>query len=369
MLHSIKFRIFAAVAAISLVSIISYEVFHWITHVYEFDARIKTTLTTLSSRVDATIERIYVKEGDRVEAGTVVIALESEVERLHVEALKVDLERENARTGKLMTEKSALERNLDSRAATKREAIAAQKVELRSIEDRLDLLSKNLRRSKALFDKKLLSSKSLEQDQDSILDFEGQIKVSSARLRVLERELAEIQASRSDLDVISAELEISRQTVAKTEILIQEAEEKLRQMFIASPVTGIVDNIYRRRGETVNESEPIMLLHDPENFWVEANVEESQLRYLEIGQMVKIDIDAYPYDDFTGTVARIGSVTTTQMTPGSAGYERASKTTQRVPVYIRLLDPPDKVTPGMLVEVNIQIFDQVMKRLERLGLK
>ena len=41
-----------------------YEFFHWMTHVYEFDARIKSDLTRVSSKVDGTIEKILFKEGD-----------------------------------------------------------------------------------------------------------------------------------------------------------------------------------------------------------------------------------------------------------------------------------------------------------------
>ncbi len=369
MLKSIKLRIAAVIVAILLISVISYEVFHWLTHVYEFDARIKTTLTTLSSRIDANIADIHVKEGDRVKVGDLLVALESEVERLRTEELKIDLDREIARSAKLQAEKEALEQNLESKIATKLEEIAALRVEYQTINDRLNLARKNLNRSKLLFDKNLLSSKALEQDQDATLEFEGQVKVSAAGIRVAERELAEIRVSRSDLNVIAAELEISKKTVLKIGIQIKEEEEKLRRMFITSPINGIVDNVFKHKGETVNESDPIILLHDPEYFWIEANVAESQLRYLEVGQLVKIDIDAYPYDDFTGTVTRIGSVTTAQMTWGAAGYDKASKAVQRIPVYIRLLDPPEKVTPGMLVEVNIQIYDQVMKRLEKLGVR
>ena len=39
-----------------------YEFFHWMTHVYEFDARIKSDLTRVSSKVDGTIEKILFKD-------------------------------------------------------------------------------------------------------------------------------------------------------------------------------------------------------------------------------------------------------------------------------------------------------------------
>ena len=47
----------AVAAGISVTSLISYEVFYWFTHVYEYDARIEAELTTLSSRIDGEIEK------------------------------------------------------------------------------------------------------------------------------------------------------------------------------------------------------------------------------------------------------------------------------------------------------------------------
>ena len=58
-----KLGVFAGVGVIAL---ITYEIFYWLTHVYEYDARIEAELTTLSSRIDGEIEKVYVKEGDRV---------------------------------------------------------------------------------------------------------------------------------------------------------------------------------------------------------------------------------------------------------------------------------------------------------------
>ena len=80
---------------------------------------------------------------------------------------------------------------------------------------------------------------------------------------------------------------------------------------------------------------------------------------MKVSQNVVIDIDAYPFDSFVGTVTRIGSVTTAQMAKEGDLNGRASKATQRIPVYIKLLDPPATIAPGMLVEVNIQIYDKL----------
>ena len=54
----------AAIAGIGVAAVISYEIFYWLTHVYEYDARIEAELTTLSSRIDGEIEKVHVVEGD-----------------------------------------------------------------------------------------------------------------------------------------------------------------------------------------------------------------------------------------------------------------------------------------------------------------
>ena len=48
---------FGVVAGVGLAALITYEIFYWLTHVYEYDARIEAKLTTLSSRVDGEIEK------------------------------------------------------------------------------------------------------------------------------------------------------------------------------------------------------------------------------------------------------------------------------------------------------------------------
>jgi membrane fusion protein, multidrug efflux system len=354
-----KLRLIIFVLGTALVSVASYELFYWLTHVYEFDARIKTELTTLSSRVDANIEKIYVKEGDAVTKGSLLVALDAEVERLRIAAFKVDLARERARVNKLLAEKDALEVNLRSRIATKDEEIWALQIEHKSIQDRLNLAKKNLNRSKILHKKALLSSKSLEQEQAKTLILEGQVNFAAAKVRVAERERDEIKASESSIDVIVSELGIAEINIEKIKILIKEAEEELKHRSIVSPMDGIIDNIFKYEGEHVAEGEKLILLHDKNSFWIEANIEESQLRYLKVSQNVIIDIDAYPFDTFLGTVTRIGSVTNAQRAKGGADDVKASKATQRIPVYIKLLDPPKTIAPGMLVEVNIQIYDQL----------
>jgi membrane fusion protein (multidrug efflux system) len=354
-------KIVLFITSIGVFSAIFYEAFYWFTHVYEYNARIRTELTTLASRVDGNIAKIHVKEGQTVKEGDLLVSLDAEAQRMRIEALKADRIREKAHRGRLMAEKETLERDLQSRAATKREVIRALKIELRAIRDRLDLSHKNLKRSRILFRKELTSKKSLEIEQDKSLILEGQVKSAAAKIKVAERELGEIKAARSRINVILSEIKISQINVKKINLLIKEKQSELKYLFIKSPIDGFIDKVYKYKGEHIAEGERIVLLHDPNSFWIEADIDEDQIRHLKLGQGVVIDIDAYPFDTFYGTVTQIARVTTAQMALGTAEGEngKTGKSAQRIPIRVKLHDPPKIIAPGMLVEVNIQIYEQI----------
>ena len=70
---------------------------------------------------------------------------------------------------------------------------------------------------------------------------------------------------------------------------------------------------------------------------------------------VRVAVDAYPNDRFVGKVTRIGSATTARFalipTPNPSG--NFTKITQRVPVKINMVEMPKPLSPGMMVEVEI----------------
>ena len=142
---------------------------------------------------------------------------------------------------------------------------------------------------------------------------------------------------------------------------LQELEVELEERRIRSPVNGIVDIVFKNQGEYIEDASEILVLHDPENIWVEANIEEDQIRHIQLGQPVKIDFNAYPFDSFRGEVIYIGRVTLSDLAMSTAdlGGGRGRKLVQRIPVKIKLVDKPEITAPGMLAEVNIQIQDKV----------
>jgi membrane fusion protein, multidrug efflux system len=350
-------------SVVGLLAFGAYELFYWFTHVYEFDARIRTDITRISSRVNGTIETIEIVEGKRVNVGDVLVTMKAGAVRQRIAALKADIASASAVAMKLTAEKRALEADLDARTATKRELVRALAVEHKALVDRHQLAKKKLKRTMFLVAKKLTSEQSKEDDQDRVLDLAGQVSVASARVRVATREIDEIEAERSEIAVLDEEIKISEIEARRLQAQIREQEVDLNDRIIRSPIDGVVDRIFKNVGEYVEDADELLIVHDPENIWIEANIGEDEIRLLRIGQPVRVDIDAYPFQTFKGEVTRISMVTVADLAMGGSNSTTKSlKSTQKIPVRIKLLDPPPLTAPGMLVEVNIQVRDKASLR-------
>ena len=135
---------------------------------------------------------------------------------------------------------------------------------------------------------------------------------------------------------------------------------ELGYRLLRSPINGVIGRIHKFGGEYVEDGVNVVTLHNPSQFWIEAYVDESQIRHVEIGKKVLIDLEAFPFQDFFGVVSHIGNLTTTQT--GLKTRTSASSFgggIERVPVRIKMENPPKSLAPGMQASVNIRIYDGI----------
>ncbi|MFW5824169.1 MAG: HlyD family secretion protein, partial [Marinobacter sp.] len=109
-------------------------------------------------------------------------------------------------------------------------------------------------------------------------------------------------------------------------------------------------------GEYLSAGQPILMMYQPDNVWIEAKVKETDVRKLSVGQAVKIRVDAWPDRDFSGEVELIGRSATSEfaLIPSSNPSGNFTKVTQRIPVRISV-DEGDRslLSPGMMVVVSV----------------
>ena len=157
--------------------------------------------------------------------------------------------------------------------------------------------------------------------------------------------------------MIDAQIEALTHQVANLAAQMHQQQVDVEDRTIKSPVPAVIDRTFVLPGEYVAAGQRILMLHNPAEVWVEANIKETQVGQVKLGQTVHVSVDAYPGEKFIGKVTRIGNATTARFallpTPNPSG--NFTKITQRVPVKIDIVNPAKPLKPGMMVEVEIDL--------------
>ncbi len=90
------------------------------------------------------------------------------------------------------------------------------------------------------------------------------------------------------------------------------AQKKQDNLLIRSPITGVVTAVNTQVGAKLEEGSPVFTVQNTDSYKVTAEVDELYITQVTQGQSVTVDLDAYPNRKFTATVDRISGVGTTE---------------------------------------------------------
>jgi len=112
---------------------------------------------------------------------------------------------------------------------------------------------------------------------------------------------------------------------------------------VVAPSDGIVSEVTLRPGATVQAGTPLFAIIEADRWWVNANFKETDLARIKPGQPATIRLDMYPRTTFQGVVESIsaGSGAAFSVLPAENATGNWVKVTQRFPVRVRIVDPPE----------------------------
>ena len=102
--------------------------------------------------------------------------------------------------------------------------------------------------------------------------------------------------------MIDAQIEALTHQVANIAAQMHQQMVDVEDRTIKSPIPAVIDRTFVLPGEYVASGQRILMLHDPAEVWVEANIKETQVGSVKLGQPVHVSVDAYPGLDFEGKV-------------------------------------------------------------------
>lgn len=193
---------------------------------------------------------------------------------------------------------------------------------------------------------------------------ESEARLTTAELNwerqqgLYERKLVSKQAYEN----AEAEYKAAKYTVEQMRASVAEMEDNLSECSIYSPIDGIVTALSAKEGENVvigtmnNPGTVIMTVSDLSVIEIEAEVDETDVAMVKIGQPVKVELDAFPDTSFAGEVVKIGN---------SAQISNFGSQDQAINfiVNVRLTEPVENIKPGMTssVDITTAVRDSVLQ--------
>jgi multidrug resistance efflux pump len=383
------------------------------------DAQVKGNLIYVSSKVAGRIAKFHVDEGDHVSKGQLIAELEKDdyvasrnQAKAQLEMAKNDLERA---IYQLSLTRERVNRAIETSQASLREAEEGLKFAKEDASLQIDRVRREIERAEASYKasiarvmeaksqmenarkeyeraKELFRNNYIAENQKDFA--ETQFQVAESRYRVaLENEKEAIsqldlaranersielkmqmvriaqetrEKARLSLDLAKEEIkqieiqernvEILKAKVKEAQALFEISEIRLGETRVFSPISGVVSKRLADRGEMVQAGQPLLVLNDPTEKWVVANVEETKVRKVRQGAQARIEADAFPGKPFEGRVEFIGSAAISEfaLLPAENPSGNFVKITHRLPVRISVRDPENLLKPGMMVIAAIK---------------
>ena len=389
-------------------------------HVSTDDARVKGTLITVSAEVAGRLLSVPIKAGQPISQGELLAQIDPEFYELEIaqrqaalegvqsQLARAEIEQElaqalteghiersqfvlNASQSHLTEVQGAAQLEQERVQAELREqeaAVEAARAEIAGTKAQLEVAAAENQRAMQLFEDGIVPAEQRDQvtaaydlalarhhsvqkslDQDLALLQKARAESQRVQLRIesvrtQEQKVEESQVLRS-LAVAerqgnvahSAGVKNLRARVKEAETELALARLRLEKTVITSPVNGVVSQAIADGGEHVRAGQPIAIVNDPQDVWVSANIEETHIRQVQLGQPVNISVDAYPDHSLQGQVHQIGAATRSEFAIIPAGSASAHfiKVTQRIPVRIAVDNSDNLLKPGMMVEVGIKV--------------
>jgi HlyD family secretion protein len=248
------------------------------------------TQVKISADLPGRVQDLLVKEGDRVRKGQLMLQLNDTQYRANY-----------------VQSKAAL----STAAARLREAEQGAKVS-----------DSNISRQRALYEQKLLSA-------------------------------AEWDQATSGNESAHATLAACREEIARSQGAVDAAQDNVNKCHFLAPFDGVVSALDVEKGEMViigtmnNPGTEIMVVSDLSRMLVRADVDETDVVDMKLGQKAKITVDAMPDTSFHGTVLEIGNTakrSSASAVEGQTNFE----------VKVVFDDDIKQIRPGMTADVEIE---------------
>lgn len=287
----------------------------------------------LAFEMDGRIAKANVQVGDDVKQGDVLAELDTSDLKNQIEQARIEY----------ITAQSALSRTLQNYTETLRAAqldldvaqLRVQQARDKNFGPQIELAQAEIARAeRALADANtgLTSARNTPQDKDMIAGFERMVmdaQIQLARAKSDYQSLVQSQATHQfDVSILAKDVERARLAIDRIDnsidpalqravevgkLALERLEAQLARMQIVAPFDGRISSESLAVGKNIRAFDPVVIVAKPGGLEAAAELSQSRLAEISVGQKVSVTLNSVPGKVFAGEVRRVpqtGAATT-----------------------------------------------------------
>ncbi|CRM75170.1 Multidrug resistance protein MdtN [Pseudomonas sp. 37 R 15] len=300
------------------------------------NALVRGQVTIIGPQLSGYVFEVAVQDFQYVKAGDLLVRLDDRIYKQRLDQALAQLAVQKASLANVVQQRNSAEATIKLRQAA---LVDSQAQARKSTAD--------LRRNEELISDGSVSKRELDVTRAANAQTVAAVAQAQASLEIARQDLQTVIVNRGSLEA----------AVASAEAAVELARIDLSNTRITAPRDGQLGQIGVRLGAYVNSGAQLMALV-PKQLWVIANMKETQMDNVQVGQPVTFTVDALNHRRFHGTVQHISPATGSEFSLLQADNATGNfvKIAQRVPVRITV-DPDqaesERLRPGLSVVVSI----------------
>jgi len=319
------------------------------------DARIASNIISVSSNLSGWIKELTVKSGQTVDANALLAKLDTRAAKLALQEYDLQITTQEAEILRAQAERDIREEQQRSDFLAQQARVDSARARAKKAESEHQQAQANFERANKLLAKKLIPTKQWEDAQLELRQARQNSESAKAALVEEESDLRKARAGLKTVELMDQQIAIQQRQLERLKINRDQQLLDLEDRHIRSPIPAIVDKTFVHAGEYIAPGRRLLMLHDPNDIWINANIKETMVRKVKPGMRASVHVDAYPDREFTATVDRIDTATTSEfaLLPNPNPSGNFTKVTQRLRVVLHIEQTDNLLKPGMMVAVNI----------------
>lgn len=261
---------------------------------------VTTNDVVVAPQISGQVATLLVAEGDSVKAGQPLATLSSDELRADSQYYSQSAAGVSSQVATAIAALRYQQQQTENQVRQAEAALAAAEAQRVAAAADVEMNDSLLARTRTLAAKGVEPAQQLDQVRTATDASHARLNAATRQADASRAQLALAQSNAEQNAMRQSELDANQHRESAADAQRAAADVRLSRATLVAPIDGVVDVLAARQGEVLNAGQPVLTLINPDDLWIRADVEETYIDRVTIGEHLTVRLPSG--DTMPGTV-------------------------------------------------------------------